>query len=109
MVTSIARQSVIIKCSMQASVLTGNYEYYYAAGLAAKLAGLSLEEEIQPKELASFVAENFTDAENEDARARYLFTILKDYSPTEEYDGQMRELLSMGLYEERVWEMQAAG
>mgnify|MGYP000019504385 CR=1 FL=1 len=37
MVTSIARQSVIIKCNMQKSVLTGNYEFYYAAGLIAKL------------------------------------------------------------------------
>lgn len=40
MVTSIARQSVIIKCNMQKSVLTGNYEFYYAAGLIAKLFGV---------------------------------------------------------------------
>ena len=35
MVPSIARQSVIIKCNMQKSILTGNYEFYYAAGLIA--------------------------------------------------------------------------
>ena len=29
MVTSIARQSVIIKCNMQRAFLLGNYEYYY--------------------------------------------------------------------------------
>ena len=40
MVTSIARQSVIIKCNMQKSVLTGNYEFYYAAGLVTKLSGI---------------------------------------------------------------------
>ena len=37
MVPSIARQSVIIKCNMQASVLLGNYEFYYLAGLMKKI------------------------------------------------------------------------
>lgn len=31
MVTLVARQSVILKCSMQASVMLGNYEFYYGA------------------------------------------------------------------------------
>ena len=33
MVPSIARQSVILKCNMQKSVMLGNYEFFYAAGL----------------------------------------------------------------------------
>ncbi len=37
MVTSIARQSVIIKCNMQKSVLTGNYEFYYARRAYCKI------------------------------------------------------------------------
>ena len=37
MTTSIARQSIILKCTMQKSVLLGNYEFYYAAGLLAYL------------------------------------------------------------------------
>ena len=48
MVTSIARQSVIIKCNMQKSVLTGNYEFYYAAGLIAKLSGVEISDDIKP-------------------------------------------------------------
>ena len=32
MVPSIARQSVILKCNMQKSVMLGNYEFFYAAG-----------------------------------------------------------------------------
>ena len=40
MVPSIARQSVIIKCNMQKSILTGNYEFYYAAGIIANLSGV---------------------------------------------------------------------
>ena len=55
MVTSIARQSVIIKCNMQKSVLTGNYEFYYAAGLIAKLSGVEFSEDIKPIELGEFV------------------------------------------------------
>ena len=51
MVTSIARQSVIIKCNMQKSVLTGNYEFYYAAGLIAKLSGVEISDDIKPIEL----------------------------------------------------------
>ena len=48
MVPSIARQSVIIKCNMQKSILTGNYEFYYAAGLIAKLSGVEIPEDIKP-------------------------------------------------------------
>ena len=54
MVTSIARQSVIIKCNMQKSVLTGNYEFYYAAGLIAKLSGVEISDDIKPIELGYF-------------------------------------------------------
>ena len=53
MVTSIARQSVIIKCNMQKSILTGNYDFYYAAGLVAKLSGIGFSEDIRPVELAN--------------------------------------------------------
>ena len=37
MIQSIARQSVVIKCNLQASIMMGNYEFYYAAGLLYKL------------------------------------------------------------------------
>ena len=51
MVTLVARQSIIIKCNMQTSVLLGNYEFYYAAGLFCRLHGIAVEEDIQPVEL----------------------------------------------------------
>ena len=41
----------IIKCNMQKSVLTGNYEFYYAAGLIAKLSGVEISDDIKPIEL----------------------------------------------------------
>ena len=42
MVTSIARQSVILKCNMQKAIMLGNYEFYYGAGLLTKIAGVEI-------------------------------------------------------------------
>ena len=57
MVPSIARQSVIIKCNMQKSILTGNYEFYYAAGIIANLSGVEIPEDIKPEELLALLSE----------------------------------------------------
>ena len=106
MVPSIARQSVIIKCNMQKSVLTGNYEFYYAPGLAAKLFGLAPEEEIRPKELTEFLAEHLKGREPGEEREAWLLHLLSGYKPTEEYDGLMKELLLMGETEAYLWTVQ---
>ena len=63
MVTSIARQSVIIKCNMQKSVLTGNYEFYYAAGLIAKLSGVEISDDIKPIELGKLLHQEIEKTE----------------------------------------------
>ncbi|MFR4350443.1 MAG: DUF3837 domain-containing protein [Roseburia sp.] len=105
MVTSIARQSVIIKCNMQKSVLTGNYEFYYAAGLLAKLTGVAIDDAIPPGELMELCAERARAAEPKDERERHLFLMLADYRPDETCDAQMRELLVMGRDERHLWEV----
>lgn len=46
MVTSIARQSVILKCNMQKAVMLGNYEFYYGAGVAGKIGGFEIPDDI---------------------------------------------------------------
>ena len=96
MVTSIARQSVIIKCNMQKSVLTGNYEFYYAAGLIAKLSGVEISDDIKPIELGVLLHQEIEKTEPKDEQEKYLFSMLKDYKPTDEYDEQMKELLLWG-------------
>lgn len=105
MVPSIARQSVIIKCNMGKSVLTGNYEFYYAAGLAAKFTGLVIDEEIRPQELFAFITEQSETYEAKDEREAYLFQMLRDYRPGEAYDAQMKELLLWGKNETNLWQM----
>ena len=48
MVPSIARQSVILKCNMQKSVMLGNYEFFYAAGLMRKLYNIEIIKNYEP-------------------------------------------------------------
>lgn len=103
MITSLARQSVMIKCNMNASVMLGNYEFYYAAGLFCRLRGISIEENCKPKELKERILPNLESFEGEDERERYLVKLLLAYAPSEEYDGQMQELLLWGLKEENLW------
>ena len=55
MVTSIARQSVIIKCNLQKSVMLGNYEFYYAAGLVKKLYGLDISSDMEPEAMSALI------------------------------------------------------
>lgn len=107
MVTSIARQSVLIKCNMQASVLLGNYEYYYAAGLLLKLRGTAVTDEgVQPKELYKQIVPELDRVQSEDIKESYLVQMLKNYKPLEEYDEQMKALLQWGLQEDQMWQVQ---
>ena len=103
MVPSIARQSVIIKCNMQKSILTGNYEFYYAAGLVAKLSGVEIADDIQPEELQNLLTEKIPGCTAKDEKETYLFQMLMDYRPSEEYDEQMKELLLWGKGETNLW------
>lgn len=103
MITSIARQSVIIKCNMQKSILTGNYEYYYAAGLLSGLAGFAVDDEVRPQELQLQLIKEMESLEGKDEREAYLLRMLRDYKPGEEYDGQMKELLMWGKQEANLW------
>lgn len=103
MVTSIARQSVIIKCNMQKSILTGNYEFYYAAGLVAKISGVEIPDDIQPAGLFQLLTEQLETLEAKDEKEGHLFQMIRDYKPGEGYDEQMKELLLWGKKEQYLW------
>ena len=81
MVPSIARQSVIIKCNMQKSILTGNYEFYYAAGLIAKLSGVEIPEDIKPEELLALLSEQIPMLTPADEKEKYLFGMVAATAP----------------------------
>jgi len=108
MTTSIARQSVIIKCNMQRAYILGNYEFYYAAGLAGKLCGFEIPDEIKPDELAALLERELESATLTGAQESYLISILKEYTPENRYDEQMMELLLWGKKETCLWQVSAS-
>lgn len=104
MVTSIARQSVVIKCNLHASIMVGNYEFYYAAGLLHKLTGNENAEVAEPDIMAQRVAELLTGFHPGNEQEEHLKKMLQDYEPIEKYDEQMQELFSAGEQEKRMWQ-----
>lgn len=105
MVTSIARQSVIIKCNQQTSVLLGNYEFYYVAGLMKKLYGVELSEEMNPEELLEHINANLDKMTPKDEKETYLVHLVNNFKPLEEYNSQMKELFQWGATEEKLWQV----
>lgn len=105
MVTLTARQSVILKCNMQASIMLGNYEFYYGAGLYCKLQGIEVQEDIRPNELKEALQPELTKEFGGSDQEKYLKKLLSEYTPLEEYDEQMKELLLWGLEEEKLWKV----
>lgn len=105
MTTSIARQSVIIKCNMQRAFLLGNYEYYYGAGLASKFYGFEIPENIKPQELLELLAVELEKATPGSEQEKHLVFVLKEFEPEERYDEQMKELLIWGKEETCPWQL----
>lgn len=101
----LTRQSVVIKCSLEASIMTGNYEMYYAAGLLANIMSREIAADIQPEALHDLVHEWLADFQPADGQQKHLAHMLKYYHPDpERYDDQMAQLLQMGLQEQHLWE-----
>lgn len=105
MVPSIARQSVIIKCNQQASVLLGNYEFYYLSGLMKKLFDLDLHEDMQPMEMLEGVQSKLDSLSPSNEQEAYLIKLARNFKPGENLDEQMKELFRWGATEEKLWQM----
>lgn len=105
MVTSIARQSLILKCNMQASILLGNYEFYYAAGLFSKIFAVEVPEDSKPADLLEVILDKIPQVQPQNEQEKYLIHILKEYKAGEEYDEQMKELLLWGKSEQNLWQV----
>ena len=103
MVTSIVRQSVIIKCKQKISGMLGNYEFYYSVGFLHKKYNLDCSSDMKPVELKEKIADKLEILQGDSPEEEYLITILKKYRPKDEYNDQMVELFEMGLNEEKPW------
>lgn len=106
MVPSIARQSVIIKCNQQTSVLLGNYEFYYLAGLMKRLYDLDLNEDMQPLELLEGVQSKLDSLSASNPQEEHLIKMARNFKPDEKVDEQMKELFRWGATEENLWKVQ---
>ena len=106
MVTSIARQAVIIKSGTGNSILLGNYECAYALGLLSKAASIEEDDSYLDMRLwHETVMERLDGFASEDERLMEVIRIVKAYEPEEKVDDQMRELYHMGFTEHRMWQM----
>ena len=98
MVLSLAVDSVEKKLQMQASVLVGNYEFYYAVGKMTQYLQLPVDGKMSPlmiKEVLERELPNFTPP-SDDAKGQYLIRLLERYRPSEKYDEQMEQLFLWG-------------
>ena len=83
MIPLVTRQSIIIKCTQQTSILLGNYEFYYLAGLMKKLFGFELYAEMNPQEMFSYIKEYASSANPQDKCEEYMLKLVEFYKPLE--------------------------
>lgn len=105
MVPSIVRQSVIIKCNQQTSVLLGNYELYYLAGLMKKLYDLDLNEEMEPLELLEAIQAQLDSLNVNSPQEEHLIKMSRNFKPDDKKDEQMKQLFRWGATEEKLWQV----
>ena len=109
MVTSIARQSIILKCINQTSVMVSNYEFYYAAGLMKRCMGVEVNEDMQPEALSEHILERLEQLQPANEQEAYLMGLLSTYEPGADiYDEQMKELFRWGADEQDLWQVQTS-
>ena len=109
MVTSLARQAVIIKSGNDTSILTGNYELAYALGFLANQTGISIPEgDVEIRDLQERILEELKNKTAEDERMRRLLRMVRLYNPDPVWDAQMAELLRLGLSEKCPWDFHRA-
>ena len=103
MVTSIARQSIILKCLRQKSVMVGNYEFYYVAGLMKKLMGADVTSDLEPEPMLEKLLDQLDSLSPKDEKEEYLIKLVSTYEALGEKDEQMAELFKWGENEPDLW------
>jgi hypothetical protein len=84
--------------------MTGNYEFYYAAGVLHKLKGIEPADVLEPMGMSKQVHKLIEDFSTEDTREQHLVHMLKYYKPVSNFDDQMKELFLLGTEEKYIWQ-----
>lgn len=98
MVPLIVRQAVDRKIRRQISVLVGNYEYYYAVGLAADRIKLPVDGSTEPARLEPAVKEavHAYAVNEDDPEEKYLCYLIERYEANSDFDATMTRLFLDG-------------
>ena len=96
MVPSIARQSVILKCNMQKSVMLGNYEFFYAAGLMRKLYNIEIRTDMEPEQILEAILQMQDNLAPQSEPEKYLIQIIKNYEPKHNLWANMGKAFLLG-------------
>ncbi|MQN00840.1 MAG: DUF3837 domain-containing protein [Lachnospiraceae bacterium] len=100
MIELLARQSVDRKVCDHASVIVGNYEYYYACGLLDRRLSLGFPADLKPADLYQKMQDVLSDvpveapAGDDTTDEDYLKYLVKRYEPDDKFDKQMTELFT---------------
>ena len=93
---------------MQKSVLLGNYEFYYIAGLLKKLFNVSADADMEPEALSEYLLSVVDTFSPKDEKEAYLIKMVKGYEPLPEHDEQMKELFAWGEQEPDLWQVKTS-
>lgn len=96
MILELASQSIQTKIRLRSATMLGNYEFYYAAGILSRELKLDIEEDLKPRELHDYIEQETHGKEFDNPTAAHLVKMIHFYTPEENYDAQMKELLQWG-------------
>lgn len=102
MIPLVTEMSVDKKIRRRMSVLVGNYEFYYAAGLAQPILSFDCDGSEKPYELEKIIracpeTDDTLPDEPEVSERRYLMYLIARYDADEDYDDAMKSLFDEGV------------
>lgn len=102
MIPLVTEMSVDKKIRRRMSVLVGNYEFYYAAGLAKPILKADIDGSEKPSDLEKIIracpeADDTLPDGPEVSERRYLMYLIARYDTDEDYDESMKALFLQGV------------
>lgn len=94
MVLELAKSALEKKMKFESNAMTGNYEFYYGAGILSRLTDHELTNIEQPKSVQQeLLSLDYQAKDNQEKALVYMFT---HYETEPFFDSQMKELFELG-------------
>ncbi len=91
--------------AIEKSVMLGNYEFFYAAGLMRKLYNIEIRTDMEPEQILEAILQMQDNLTPQSEQEKYLIQIIKNYEPSADHDAQMDELFAWGEQEPDMWQV----